>query len=259
MSTINLNTQNQKEEKLSLNVMPSEFPGLITSMYCDTVQIAKIINNFMKPIFPDCYGVRVEPVMAPNSPIKSLSVTIVFVDKGKDSVGENQYKALEPIVTQDKIKNDMSARLKYYNNLRTSNAFQKVYQFTDDAQQLLSELVPNFAFKGNGKVDWKKITSEFNLRQYNNQSLIAVGLTVDFNKVLKKIYGYKTEDKSTWNYLVMVGNPLNPQRTFDGNIVASKWQVFILRLKDKDVFDLANRYGYDASMMGMNRMGIITD
>lgn len=260
MSTIELNTQevNEKEVKIIANVEPLEFPGLITTMYCDTVQIAKLINNYLKPLFPDCYGVKVEPEFHPNSVNKSLSVVVVFTDKGQDMVGNGQYKALEPIVTQEKIKNSLNTRLKYYNNLRTSNRYQNVYQFTKAAKDILGDLVPNSAIGKNGKINWKDIMSEFTLRQYNAQNVIGVSIVLDFNKILKKIYGHKTEDQSTWNYLVLVGNPLNPQRAMDGSIIATKWQVFILRLKDKDVFDLASRYGYDATM-GMNRMGIITD
>lgn len=261
MSTITLNTAeatNKEEKRLSIDVMPSEFPGLITTMYCDTTQISKLINNFIRPIFPDEYGTRVEVQTFPNNPAKILSIMVIFTDKGSVALGEGQYKALEPIVTQDKLKSNMSTRLKYYNNMRVSNNTQNVYQFTEEAKEMLSELVPNSALDKKGNVRWNQIMTEFNLKSYNTPNLIAVGLYLDFNKVLKKIYGHKTQDKSVWNYLVMVGNPINPVMAYDGSMTAKKWQVFIMRIKDKDIYDLATRYGYDAAM-GMNRMGIITD
>ena len=252
MST-NTNTE-KKETKLSFDPVPMDFPGLITTMYCDTSQIARLVNNSLRPIFPEVYGAKVEPSQSN----RVLDISVIFINNKNIVLGDKQYKVMEEILSEENIRNNLNARLKYFNNIRTANTNQRTYKLKEQAKQILSDLVPSYAIERNGKVNWKAITQEFNIRQYNNSDKIGLSVQLDFNKLLRKIYGYKNEDGSLWNYLAFIGSPINPQMGYNGTFVANKWQVFILRCKDRDVIDLANRYGLDTSM-GYNRMGIITD
>lgn len=240
-----------KETKSYIGYLNAPFPGLITTAYTDTSDMVTLFNNFLSPLFPDYYGCKIE--IDRN---RMLTVKICFVDSGIPE-RSGQYKVLEEIVDRNKINNNVDARIDYYNtNFANSNGLRnETYKLTDKAKEVLKEIIPSYFFNGNGKVNWKACSEEISINNFG-KAVIGYQVIVDFNKLLKRLYGEICEDGSKWNYAVIIGNPINPVRAYDGSLISEKWQIFILRVKDNDVYDIVTQYnGYQ--QFGGNKMGFV--
>lgn len=243
--------QGEKNKRLRMSVTPMEFPELIETSYVDTVGCCSLINNLLRPIFPDYFGSKIE--IAQN---KQLITSIFFVDKNIDP-GEGQFKAIEQFATKDKLNSDVDTRIQLFNRTHANIKRQNMLQLTKEAKDMLFDIVPRQAFDNKGKVNWNNITTEGSAPiggMFNNQIYLQV--TIDLSRVLKIVYGSKAEDGGNLSYQIIIGNPINPMRAMSGAVMANKWQMFIMRINDKDVDALANEYGYIA--MGGNNLGIVS-
>lgn len=244
-------TKDKDAVKTFIDPLNAPFPGLITTAYTDTDEMITMFNNFLAPLSPDFYGCKIEV-----NENKQMFVYLCFTDSDTPVNDKYQFKAMEQIVDKNKINNSIDARIDYYNNTFANNngIRNQIYKLTDKAKEVLKELMPPYAFYNGNQVNWKEYSCEIALNTFG-KSVIGYQVVVDFNKLLKKVYGDLCEDGGRWNYLVLIGNPINPVRTFTGNLISNKWQLFILRLKDKDVYDVATQYGYQ--QFGGNKMGFV--
>ena len=241
----------ENSTKACIGCLNAPFPGLLTTAYTDTSDMVTLFNNFFSPLFPFNYGCNIE-----FDRNRMITVRICFVDSGiPERAG--QYKVLEQVVDKNRINSSIDARIDFYNsNFANNNGLRnETYKLRDKAKEVLKEIVPSYFFNGNGKVNWKECSGEISINNFG-KAVIGYQVIVDFNKLLKKLYGEVCEDGSKWNYAVLIGNPINPVRAYDGSLISEKWQLFILRVKDKDVYDIITQYnGYQ--QFGGNKMGFI--
>lgn len=238
-------------KRLHIGVEPKEFPDLISTMYADTQMLAMAINGVLNAVFSDYYGSKIEIVQN-----RQLLTTIFFSEDANKTAAPGQYKAIEPVISKDKL-NSADHRIAAINHM-ASFGHRNVYKMTDQADQLLRDIIPdNVINRNTGKIDWAKIVVEGTLNQNGIwASRNYVQVSIDLNKMLKIMYGGATDDGGYWEYMVNVGSPINPVMTPLGETRANKWQLFIMRANRRDVEDMANLMGYQ---FGMNSMNIVTN
>lgn len=248
----NQNTNQQTgNEKTSIEINNhSKFVPLLDSRYIDSTQFCEEISNVLfSSIFKDFYGSRVE--IAPNHMI-GLSI---FFREQTEAPDDTRPNGIERTVTQESMR-DMDARIRNYNNsLRQNSTYKNQFRLTKEAKDLLDDLIPAF-YKNNGKVDWGRASEEENNRSLmNNNQQTCIKVHLDIHKVVKVFYGAKDDQTGEpYQYMVSLGNPINPIYTQGGGFMTSQWQLFIHRLKTKETEKLARMYG----MSSQNNLGIIT-
>ena len=237
-------------DRLHLGVNFKEFPDLISTMYSDTQLLSMVINGVMNKVFVDYYGAKIEIVQN-----RQLMTSIFFSEDSSKQAAPGQYKAIEPIISKDKM-NSADSRIAAINHVASFGS-RHLYKMTDEADQLLRDVIPNNVINRNtGKIDWSKIMIEGSFNQQGIWSARSyVQISIDLKKMLKVVYGGKTSDGGQWDYMVNVGNPINPVTTPLGETRANKWQLFVMRANRKDVEDMARALGLT---WGTNDLNIVT-
>ena len=237
-------------ERLHMGVKFKEFPDLISTMYSDTQLLSMGINGLMNRIFSDYYGAKIEIVQN-----RQIMTSVFFSEDSSKQPEPGQYKAIEPIISKEKM-NTADSRIAAINHVANFGS-RHLYKITDQADQLLRDIIPdNVINRDNGKVDWAKIMIEGSFNQqgiWAARSYVQIG--IDIKKILKVMYGGKTSDGGEWDYMVNVGNPINPVTTPLGETRANKWQLFVMRANRKDVEDMARALGLT---WGTNDLNIVT-
>jgi hypothetical protein len=243
------NENKNNENKVNFNVDGAPpFTGLITTAYTDSVEFCNVINGLMHNLFCDFYGSKIE--VGQN---RQICTALFFVENQNDSSG--RVHAIERIMSKDTLS-DMNTRLRIINSLNINGKHQNAYQLTSDGKEILERVVSLSIRNSKGKFDWEKVSDEkcFN-NNYNftGQNQVYYRVMIDINRLIKTIYG-KDKDGGNYQYMVNLGGPINPVTTFTGEVITNKWQLFILRLSEKAVEDIAKKYGYGNMT---NNLGII--
>ena len=237
-----------KKEKLSFHVTQAlPFENLIQTMYSDSSAFCnEAINPLMRMVFNDYYGSKIE--VAQN---KSIITSLYFAENNiKD---EGKTNAIERVITSDSLR-DIDNRIKMVNNTIGSKSYQNQFKLTQDGKDILEDIVPSGVRQSNGKINWGAITSEGILKNTfgMNNDVIYIQVVVDINKIIPLIYGSKDGD-DTYQYMVTIGNPINPQTTYGCNIIVKQWQMFVMKLSSNATRKIAQQYG----ISGQNNLGII--
>ncbi len=237
-------------DRLHMGVKFKEFPDLISTMYSDTQLLSMGINGVMNKIFSDYYGAKIEIVQN-----RQLMTSVFFSEDNSKQPEPGQYKAIEPIISKDKM-NTADSRIAAINHVANFGS-RHLYKITDQGDQLLRDIIPdNVINRDSGKIDWAKIMIEGSFNQQGIWSARSyVQVSIDIKKILKVMYGGKTSDGGEWDYMVNVGNPINPVTTPLGETRANKWQLFVMRANRKDVEDMARALGLT---WGTNDLNIVT-
>lgn len=237
-------------DRLHMGVKFKEFPDLISTMYSDTQLLSMGINGVMNKIFSDYYGAKIEIVQN-----RQLMTSVFFSEDSSKQSEPGQYKAIEPIISKDKM-NTADSRIAAINHVANFGS-RHLYKITDQGDQLLRDIIPdNVINRDSGKIDWAKIMIEGSFNQQGIWSARSyVQVSIDIKKILKVMYGGKTSDGGEWDYMVNVGNPINPVTTPLGETRANKWQLFVMRANRKDVEDMARALGLT---WGTNDLNIVT-
>lgn len=237
-------------DRLHMGVKFKEFPDLISTMYSDTQLLSMGINGIMNKIFSDYYGAKIEIVQN-----RQLMTSVFFSEDSSKQPEPGQYKAIEPIISKDKM-NTADSRIAAINHVANFGS-RHLYKITDQGDQLLRDIIPdNVINRDSGKIDWAKIMIEGSFNQQGIWSARSyVQVSIDIKKILKVMYGGKTSDGGEWDYMVNIGNPINPVTTPLGETRANKWQLFVMRANRKDVEDMARALGLT---WGTNDLNIVT-
>lgn len=238
------------KDRLHLEMTIKEFPDLISTMYSDTQMLSMAINNIMNKVFVDYYGAKIEIVQN-----RQLMTSIFFSEDSTKKAAPGQYKAIEPIISKEKMSS-ADSRIAAINHVADFGS-RHLYKMTNQADQLLRDVIAdNVINRDTGKIDWNKIMLEGSFNQQGIWSARSyVQISIDLKKVLKVIYGDRTSDGGQWDYMVNVGNPINPVTTPLGETRANKWQLFVMRANRKDVEEMARALGLT---WGTNDLNIVT-
>lgn len=251
MSTLYQNNNQQQENNDQSRLVvtqPVPFPALFEVMYTDNEELPTYINGLFRPLFYDYYGSKLEIIQN-----KHLHLTAFFVESRPEG---NKLPAIERILDRRAESGIADARIQTLNHM-SSFGKTKLFKLTKHAEQILGQLVPpNFVNQFKKTVDWNKVTTENSIMLMNgtSQSVPAVQVVLDINKVLQHIYGGISDEKEQMQYMVVVKNPINPVSTPAGAI-SNKWQLFITRVNTAEAQAIASQFGF---VIGSNNMGIIT-
>lgn len=244
-----------KREKLGLIIdQPPQFDSLIQTHYTDSSQFCdEIVNPVFSAILKDYYGSRVEITQS-----GQIILSLFFTEPINKDESDARLSAIERIITKESLQ-DIDNRIKLVNRtLGAADRYRAQYKLTQDGMDILEDIIPNSVKQSNGKINWKGITSEgcFNNNMaYTGNNQVYVQVVVDMNKVIRTIYGSKDKNTGeTYQYAVLVGNPINPVSLYGGGLMTKQWQLFIIRLSGSAIDKVARTYG----MSGNNNMGIIT-
>lgn len=252
MATIETNTKAAEEKKklvLELDT-PAEFESLIQTGYSTTCSFCdEYINPLFHNVFSDFYGSKIE--VANN---RTLITTLAFCET---NTNDTRAHGIERTVGGN--ANDVDSKIKLINNTLSSDRYHNQFKLTDDCKDLLESIIPGAARQGNGKINWNAISGEGCINNNFNfvnggQSQVIIQVQIDLNKLIRVIYGAKsTVDDDTFQYMAILGNPINPVSGFGGQLIVKNWQLFILKLSNKAVQEISKSYG----MSGQNNLGFI--
>lgn len=237
------------KKKLTLKVEdPMSFDGFIDTYYTDSISLSERIHEFMDSFFADYFGTKIQIDAQTRSPLCILA----FKENQAES---NLFRGIERAVSK---AGDMNDRINMINSMQ-GNGFgnrRKMYRLTQDAKELLEDIVPNMAKDNKGNVNWDKITGEDtfgnNINNYG-QNYLFYRVNVDLNRLVRAMFGAKNKEGENYQYMVNVGNPLVPTADTKGRIIANNWQLFIMRLNSDAVNRIARNYGYGT----MNNQGFV--
>jgi len=253
MSTIETNTKtaaaNEKKDKLVLELdTPVQFESLIQTAYYTTCSFCdEFINPLFHNVFSDFYGSKIE--IANN---RSLITVLAFYE---NNIDDTRVKGIERTIANG--SNDVDSRIKLINNTLASDRYHNQYKLTQDCKDLLESIIPGAARQQNGKIRWNDISGEncisnnFNFVS-GNQSQVIIQVQIDINKLLRVIFGAKNADDS-FQYMAVLGNPINPVSGFGGQLIVKNWQLFVMKLSNKAVNEVTKSYG----VSGQNNLGFI--
>lgn len=265
-------TTNQKKGETKLKYpklcpLPKEFPGLYYTCVTDTTELSCLINNLIRPIMPDLKGSKID--FSNNYPICEL----FFVDNNSYRLVEGQCKTITSIFTNTENEKNFSSTAianiaQFVQNAKNlTKPFKKYYKLTEEAKACLTDIIPSWAFDrfNKNKIKWDLIVSEGSCQDRSpilspmssNNNLVYVSVKVDLYKLLKLIYGDKTKDGGEVGYYVNPTFPIDPIQTADRKLIANKWGLLIIQLKELDAKRLIRERGYEP--FTDNSLGIVCD
>ena len=241
--------EKEEKERVRIKAGSRNFPDLIATVYSDTVKFPKEVNSLFRSVFADWHGTKIELIQN-----RQIFTTIHFHEIPEGSEGDSLYRGIERTVTKESLSS-ADSRIDALNHF-ASFGHRNQYRLTKEAKQILKDVVPvQYINHKNGNVDWNKLVSEGSIPSDMGYGMIAtVQVVVDINRILKLMYGDKDEEGNKWQYMATIGNPINPAPSPAG-LIASQWQLFLMRCNVKDVEYLAREYGL---RFGSDN-GIITD
>lgn len=238
------NTETKKPLQLEITT-PEKFEKLAATTMETTQRLAKRINKLFSTAFVDYHG-SVVYCTAGNGNVannQQFMVELYFkpLTVGSVDTNDGRVRAFKPI-EENKVGNDVIAGIKsIYNTMNTSARFQ----MTDEAAQILSE----FMLPGVNVDPWRPATydqfkSEFvDTPQYGQSPIMVKVSAIDLIKLIRKIYGSKTEAGKRVEYGVIPYGPVTPNINNQMVQNAANWRVMIMQIDAEKTFDLASEFG----------------
>lgn len=219
--------ENGKREKLRIEIKnPSNFKdeqelGIKT---LKSQQIAdKYVNPMFKPLFKDYKGCMINIEEYPNG-YRRVVVDLYFV---KGIVSDAPYEALVPIASTKGT--DTLSRIQHVSMMNNRN---KIYQLTDEAKELLSDLC--IIKNKNGEVLWDKTYTEIDsVTEIGVKQATGRVMRLDLNIILRKYYGYTSKDGSKQYFNVTPLRRLQNMTPIPGSPINNDWLLRIECLDEK--------------------------
>ena len=222
----NENNTKTEREKYSLN--PTEFEpfnGTKVVKVITTQNLAKLLNERLKPAFADYRGCFIEPF--PNG--QGLSVTLTFNQIPHEEGNAYAFESIESQRGQGDIVQRVSHMYNEFNNGRK-------WQITQDGVDILEGLI-NYDPK---KIKWDRVTTEIYERNGFVQDGRNVVTGIDFNRCMELIYGSKNDDGSKIYYNAIIMQPVINTMSVRPN----NWTLQLEMMTDSSVQDMCNEVGY---------------
>lgn len=216
--------QNQGTKKLEFDVEPVEFDGILRSKIMTTIDLSKVVNSLIKPVFSDWEGSTIELGQYGN-----LILTIFFKDKGQPLNG--QVKAIQPVVGQ---LGRTASPIQRIQNMNLRNK-AKTYDLTPQAKELLSEFIPT---KRGKEVNWNNHLFERTENNYGSYSIHVALVGCDLTRILRKIYGGK-DDRDRIEYSIDLIRPMGMEFGYN----SGNYLVRVSQLNTSEVQKLVSTIG----------------
>ena len=218
--------EENERAKYSLNVTEFEpFNGTKATKVVTTHNLAKLLNERLKPAFADYRGCFIEPF--PNG--QGLSVTLTF---NQIPHSDGEVYAFDSVESQRGQGTIMERASHMYNEFANGRRYN-VTQDGKDIFETLIECDPK-------KINWDRVTSEVYERNGIMQDGRNVVAGIDFNRCMGLVFGSKNDDGSKIYYNALVMQPV-------ANINAvrpNNWIVQLEMMTDTSVQEMCEEVGY---------------
>lgn len=243
----NNTTENKKPLQLEITT-PEKFEKLASTTLETTQRLAKRINKLFSAAFVDYHG-SVVTCTAGNGNVALNQQFMVELHFKPVAVGQaesdGRVRAFKPI-EEGTVGTDIIAGLKnIYGSMRTSARFE----LTSEGAQILSEFMLPGTDNGKNVDPWKAssfdtVKAEYVDTPQYGQSPIMVRITaLDLNKLIRKIYGNKSEAGKKVEYGVIPYGPVTPNINNQMVQNNANWRVMIMQIDAEKTFDLASEFG----------------
>jgi len=253
------NTTENKKPLLLEITNPEKFEKLASTTMETTQRLAKRINKLFSSAFVDYHG-SVVYCTSGNGNVgmnQQFMVEIHFkpVAAGSVSPNEQRVRAFKPIEENAAAGNDIVAGLKsIYGSMRTSAKFE----LTSEAAQILSEFMLPGVDNGKPVDPWKPssyngVKAEYvDSPMYGNSPIMVRISGLDLNKLIRKIYGTKSESGTKVDYGVIPYGPVTPNINNQMVQNAANWRVMVMQIDADKTLDLASEFGIIPAGNGAN-------
>lgn len=227
-------------EEYRINVAEHEkFDYMTKTKYIGSNELCKQITDVFKVAFADCYGSRFDFV-----PGSNMFMITLFFDHDKHSEGD--YVAVTKDLEQDSTKNATLRRTRSYSHRLlegdhfhlTNNGKSALAPFMMDQNTARHIYRNNPKQYGSAEINWDKVVADAADSSYGYNG-VARQLTqvsfLDVNKIVRLIYGDKTEDGKNLEYGVQI---VRSAPNFMGGYLLA-----INCISEENVFDLASKFG----------------
>lgn len=202
-------TNNQEQQKTYLRLEnPLPFKGTINGDITTSVDLARTINKLFSSAFKDYEGCTLGL-----NQFGQFNCSLYFKDKGNGNI--------VPLAVSTRGRQfSPSDRIKAM-NLRNKN---KTYTISDELRDVLEQFV-NFQGGRNAKPNVNNHITEVTEQAYGGAGFIYIMIdNININKILKTIYGSKTED-SRYDYNVSVIKPIGMMGGANQNYIVKVDQI----------------------------------
>lgn len=253
------NTTENKKPLLLEITNPEKFEKIASTTMETTQRLAKRINKLFSSAFVDYHG-SVVYCNAGNGNVaanQQFMVELHFKPVALGSVpsGDQRVRAFKPIEEGTTDGTDIIAGLKnIYGNMRTSAKFE----LTSEAAQILSEFMLPGVDNGKPVDPWKPssyngVKAEYqDSPMYGNSPIMTSISGLDLTKLIRKIYGSKSEFGTRVDYGVIPYGPVTPNINNQMVQNAANWRVMVMQIDANKTLDLASEFGIIPAGNGAN-------
>ena len=244
-----MSNTNETKKPLQLEITtPERFEKLASTTLETTQRLAKRINKLFASAFSDYHGsvIRCEAGNGNVGMNQQFSVELHFKPMMAGSIeSDGRVRAFRPI-EEGSTGNDIVAGIKnIYSIYRTSARFE----LTEDAAQILSEFMLPGVDNGKNVDPWRPssyntVKAEYvDTPQYGQSPIMVKIGALDLVKLIRKIYGSKSESGSKVDYGVIPYGPVTPNINNQMVQSTANWRVMIMQIDAGKTFDLASEFG----------------
>lgn len=239
-------------EPSKIIITPVEMDVTCKSKHITSMAMCKMINKVMRGVTPDYDGSRIR--------VEGNQVVCELFFCENPHATFDEKKQIKVVDRVDNMSNtrvrDLSMIIDRHN---MRNNHSRIYQLTQSGKEALGEFVPNYMSNrnyNNGKtiVNWSQAAKEDSEMAMNGQNKIYLKVAFDLGKFLRKVYGNRSSAGSNLTYEVIMNKPLDAIKLANGNIIATKWQLIILQLDDKNIKEAYEESGLSPLQ---NTLGIV--
>lgn len=222
----------QNDEAVRIELDPIPFDGMVKSKLMTTKDLGVLINSLFKSIFFDYEG---STVIVENG---GINVALYFRDRGTDD-GQRYRGVIPTVAPKSANQTSIKERIIRLNASAKGNS----YMLSQEAKDILTEFVfSRHGINKNAQIDWNQYVSEVieGGGMFGGVQTINVKVSnIDVMKVLRKLYGNKSDD-SFVDYNISI---IKPVINGMNQGIYQNFLISVQQLQNSDVERLAEQLG----------------
>ena len=245
MEETRMNQRTEERQKIKLTFdKVADFDATAETMFTTTADLSSVVNSVFAPIFDDYYGAKVDVYYDGRSfyPVAMLYFTM-FDDKTYNDHPDGIY-AFKPKFAGVDNGERIYRTIQRIGNQNAS--LKKKISLTQDCKDIFEQFMLT---DRTGKINWDTV---YDAEGYDNKTFVKL-FKLDFNKLIRKIYGELDDEKKPCWYL---GIPTKPVVAVNSvNMPANvNWVIQITRLHDGAEERALKLHGYNATPSGLSNI-----
>lgn len=220
----------KRELEGTVNIERCEMDGLTKSKLITTKELSNTVNKVFRGTFPEYEGCRIFVNGA------SVITEVFFSERGKDTDYSGGKIQLLVRKDQQAKQKDMANVIATYNQ---RNKVATAYDLTQPGKDALSEFVHTEFFTGRWEdqnVNWSRCVSEVAEQEMNGRRRAYIKVTIDLQRVFKKIYMDAADPKADLKFEIGLVRPIITMRDpSTGNLYTKDWLFNIVQLNQRQL------------------------